>query len=64
MAPHTIILPPLCLTVGKRTTSPPPPDEHTPFTCCQTVQTWTHQSTTLYTKLPLSISSNIIHLFS
>lgn len=53
MAPNTIILPP-------RDThfylSAPPSVHHTLFTCCQTVQTWTHQSSTRYANLPWSIS--------
>src|SRR4029434_3037121 len=42
--------------------SPLPSVSHTLFACCQTVQTWTHQSTTLYTNLPLSISCVLLQI--
>ena len=41
---------------------PPPSVGHTLFACCQTVQTWTHQFTTLYTNLPLSISCVLLQI--
>lgn len=40
----------------------PPSFKHTLFTCCQTVLTWTHQSTTLYTNLCLSISCFLLQI--
>lgn len=59
MASHTIMLLPLCLTVG-RSLHLPPSNLYT--LCCQTAQTQTHECTTHYTNFSLTICCALLQI--